>query len=252
MTRHRQALSVIAPFVAGAILLVAPVCFAQKSSGTAFEVTDTGYLLTNHHVIDGCKSVRLRKGSLEDPVQVVASDANLDLALLNNPSRLMDRINHRRLSGGATIPYARFPQDSDYLLLGETVIAVGFPLPGFVGGINVTTGVVSSTDGPPGVPTIFQITAPIQGGNSGGPVLNTRGTVIGVVVAQLDAAKMQQLAGVTPQNVNFAIQGKLARDFVRKSAGSVATSDAASPPRTTDTAAIANNAAQYTYQVLCY
>jgi S1-C subfamily serine protease len=252
MTRYRQRLSVIAPLVAGALLLLPPASFAQNSSGTAFEVTDSGYLLTNHHVVAGCKSVSLRKGNLEDPAQVVASDANLDLALLSNPSRLMDRINHRRLTGGAAIPYARFPQDKDYLLLGEAVIAVGFPLRGFVGGINVTTGVVSSTDGPPGVPTVFQITAPIQGGNSGGPVLNARGTVIGVVVGQLDAAKMQQLVGVTPQNVNFAIQGKLARDFVRKSAGSVAMNDAGSPPGTSDTATIANNAAQYTYQVLCY
>jgi len=90
----------------------------------------------------------------------------------------------------------------------------------------------------------------VQGGNSGGPVLNNRGTVIGVVVTTLDPIKMQKYAGVIPQNVNFAIQGRIARDFVRKSIGKVATDDGAAASDLPNTS-IATYATQFTFQVLC-
>jgi S1-C subfamily serine protease len=222
---------------------------AQSYSGTAFAVSDAGHLLTNHHVVANCKAIHVKKGQLEDVATLVASDAKEDLALLYDADRMNDNISNRRLTGGASLPYARFPDDKQHFLYGESVVVAGYPLPDFIGGINVTTGTVSAMNGPNNDQNVFQITAPIQGGNSGGPVLDSRGIVVGVVVATLDPIKMQKYAGVVPQNVNFAIQGKVARDFVRKSIGKVAIDDGAA--RESLTTSIATYATQFTFQVLC-
>lgn len=245
-----RSLSSIAPLVTATFLAFPSAGFAAAYSGSAFEVSDDGHLLTNHHVVASCKTILLKKGALEDVVQLVASDAQKDLAVLFDASRMADRMSHRRMMGGASIPFARFPGDNHHFLYGESVVVAGFPLPDFLGSINVTTGTVSAMSGPNNDETVFQITAPVQGGNSGGPVLNSRGTVVGVVVATLDPIKVQKDSGDVPQNVNFAIQGKIARDFVRKTVGKVAVDDgnAAADWLTTS---IASYATQITYQVLC-
>ncbi len=77
--------------------------------------------------------------------------------------------------------------------------------------LNVTTGVVSALAGPGNNRRLIQITAPIQPGNSGGPVLDQSGHVVGVVVARLDALKLVQRTGRLPQNVNFAISEGIPR-----------------------------------------
>ena len=247
---HRLFLRVVAPLVVAAILSVPSPSSAEAYSGTAFEVSDEGHLLTNHHVVASCKAIHIKREGLDDVVQLVASDAQKDLAVLFDPSRMADRISYRKMTGGAPQPYARFPDDKHYLLYGESIVVAGFPLPDYLGGINVTTGTVSAMTGPNNDEALFQITAPVQGGNSGGPVLNSHGTVVGVVVATLDPIKLQKYAGVIPQNVNFAIQGKVARDFVRKSIGKVAIDDGTPAPEWLTTS-IAAYAAQLIYQVLC-
>jgi len=247
---HRQSLHLIAPLVLAGLFVSASPARAQSYSGTAFAVDDGGHLLTNHHVVANCKAIRVKKGQLEDVALVAASDAKEDLALLFVADRMNDNISHRRLTGGASLPFARFPGDKQYLSYGENVVVAGYPLPDYIGGINVTTGTVSAISGPNNDESLLQITAPVQGGNSGGPVLNNRGTVIGVVVTTLDPIKMQKYAGVIPQNVNFAIQGRIARDFVRKSIGKVATDDGAAASDLPNTS-IATYATQFTFQVLC-
>jgi S1-C subfamily serine protease len=228
-----------------------PLCgLAQSYSGSGFEVSDSGHFLTNHHVVASCKAIHVRQGQLEDVVQLVASDAVEDLAVLFDPGRMADRASHRKMTGGASLPYASFPDDKRSLLYGESVVVAGYPLPSFIGGINVTTGTISAMSGPNNDQNVFQITAPVQAGNSGGPVLDSRGTVVGVVVATLDPIKLQKYAGVIPQNVNFAIQGKVAREFVRKSIGKVAVDDGAAA-RDLRTTSIATYASQLAFQVLC-
>jgi serine protease Do len=98
--------------------------------------------------------------------------------------------------------------------LNADVTAVGFPYGGLLGGLNVTRGSVSALKGLSGDLTTMQITAPIQTGNSGGPVLASDGEVIGVVVSKLDAQRTNELIGDTPQNVNFAVRGEIARLFM--------------------------------------
>jgi S1-C subfamily serine protease len=98
--------------------------------------------------------------------------------------------------------------------LGEDILVAGYPLRGLLGGMNVTTGTVSSTSGLGGDARYLQITAPVQPGNSGGPLLDGAGSVVGVIVAKLDAMAVAKATGDIPQNVNFAIKSAVARSFL--------------------------------------
>jgi S1-C subfamily serine protease len=250
MSQPRPPLSIVALLLAAAALACPLRGLAQSYSGSGFEVSDEGHFLTNHHVVASCKSIHVRQGQLEDAVQLVASDTVEDLALLFDPNRMKDRAMHSKMTGGIALSYARFPDEKRFLQYGESVVVAGYPLPSLLGGINVTTGTISAMSGPNNDQNVFQITAPTQAGNSGGPVLDSRGTVVGVVVATLDPIKLQKYAGVVPQNVNFAIQGKVAREFVRKSVGKVAIDDGAGAPEWRTTS-IAIYASQLAFQVLC-
>ena len=95
------------------------------------------------------------------------------------------------------------------------MIAVGFPLRGLLADrINVTTGNVSALAGPKNDIRLLQITAPIQPGNSGGPLHDESGNVVGVVVSKLDALKFASVTGDIPQNINFAVNIRIAQIFL--------------------------------------
>lgn len=165
------------------------------SSGSGFIVSDEGHILTNAHVIDGCDAIFV------DGVVASLIDASgeFDLALLKTT-----------LSAEKTVAiFSARPA-----MLNSDVTVVGFPYAGLLGGINVTRGAVSSLKGLRGDANKFQITAPVQSGNSGGPLLAADGEVIGVVVSKLDATVMAQNGGDVPQNVNFAIRGEIAKLFL--------------------------------------
>jgi hypothetical protein len=124
-------------------------------------------------------------------VQVVSRDPASDLALVRAEIK-PDQIAVFR--GG---PAPR---------IGDAVVIFGFPLPGILSSEgNVATGVLSATTGLKNDIRYVQISAPVQPGNSGGPVFDTSGHVIGVVVAKLDALRVAQFTGDVPQNVNFAV-----------------------------------------------
>ena len=78
----------------------------------------------------------------------------------------------------------------------------------------MSTGAVSALAGPGDDRRFIQITAPVQPGNSGGPVLDAAGNVVGVVVAKLDAVEIARSTGDIPQNVNFAVSAGIARAFL--------------------------------------
>src|SRR4029077_18418126 len=89
---------------------------------------------------------------------------------------------------------------------GEEIIVIGFPLKGLLSSApTITTGIVSSLAGLRDDRTRFQISAPVQPGNSGGPVLDKSGNVVGMVVSKLNVLRIARMTGDIPQNVNFAI-----------------------------------------------
>ena len=88
----------------------------------------------------------------------------------------------------------------------------GFPLPSLLqNGINITVGNVSALAGLGGNTALMQITAPVQPGNSGGPLLDLGGNLVGVVVSKLDTVQAFEITGDIPQNINFAIQSAVTR-----------------------------------------
>jgi len=170
------------------------------STGTGFFVSQKGHLLTNHHVIEGCAIIRLRLPGQASRATLVARDPNNDLALLKSESR-PDLV--------ASLSSRKRPQ------LGQFAIIFGFPLTGVLSSSgNLVTGTVSAVSGLQDDSRLFQISAPVQPGNSGGPVMDASGAVIGVVVGKLNARAVEKAIADIPQNVNFAIKGALAMGFL--------------------------------------
>ena len=160
----------------------------QHAFGTGFFVSGDGEILTNNHVVAGCRNLTIKDGQ---PVQIVSRDAASDLAIVKADIKP----NQIAVFRGGPAPR-----------IGDTVVTFGFPLPGILSSEgNVSTGVLSATAGLQNDIRFVQISAPVQPGNSGGPVFDTSGHVIGVVVAKLDALRVAQFTGDVPQNVNFAV-----------------------------------------------
>lgn len=167
-------------------------------TGTAFVVSKQGHLLTNRHVVRDCQQIRLAGG--DKPLKVLPQDEANDLALLQMT--------------GKPKAVAVFRAAND-LRQGESIAAYGYPLQGaLAAGGNLSPGVVSALAGLGNNTSQIQITAPVQQGNSGGPVLDGKGQVVGVVVQKLDAVKIAKLTGDVPQNVNFAINASTTRAFL--------------------------------------
>ena len=167
-------------------------------TGTAFVVSSQGHLLTNRHVVRDCRQVRLT-GS-DKPLKVLPQDEVNDLALLQMAGKPKD--------------VAVFRAAND-LRQGESIAAYGYPLQGaLAAGGNLSPGVVSALAGLGNNTSQIQITVPVQTGNSGGPVLDSKGQVVGVVVQKLNAVKVAKLTGDVPQNVNFAINESTTRAFL--------------------------------------
>jgi len=161
----------------------------REGSGTGFYITTEGHIVTNAHVVDGCAKLSLPNGTVLTLVDV---DSGSDLALVQN-----------RVSSS---PKALALRAGRGVRLAEDIIVAGYPLTELLSsGLNVTTGTVSSLAGPRDDRRRIQITAPVQPGNSGGPLLDSSGNVVGVVVSKLDALAVVELTGDIPQNVNFAV-----------------------------------------------
>ena len=170
-----------------------------SSTGTGFFVSALGHLISNAHVVEGCKRLIARRASGETfSIDLVATDTRNDLALLKSSVR----------SSHALFRKGPAP-------LGEAIIVYGFPLAGTlaVSG-NLTTGSISGLAGLGNDPSKYQISAPVQPGNSGGAVLDESGLVVGVIQSKLDALRAQKVTGDLPQNVNFAIKASLVQNFL--------------------------------------
>lgn len=199
--------------------------------GTGFFISKQGYILTNDHVIKGCRTLKTSEGK---SLVVVDRDSSADLALIK-----MD---------GTPDAVAAF-RSGPAPRAGDSVFAFGFPLPGVLTSQgNISSGIISATSGVNDDVRFVQISAPVQPGNSGGPLLDASGNVIGVVVAKLDALNMARLTGDVPQNVNFAVHWTEVNAFLDKEGISVARKPSLIKP---DPNKIAASAKSFSLEIEC-
>lgn len=205
------------------------------SMGTGFVISAAGDVLTNQHVVADCKEIRVPSES-KVAKHIVADQSN-DLALI----RLQGEYKH----------VARMA-DADETRQGDEIVVFGFPLDGYLSSSgNITFGLISAQAGPGNNSSIIQITAPVQPGNSGGPVLDRKGRVVGVVTGKADAIRVAKMTGDIPQNINFAVEARTVKAFLdgnhieyRKKKGLLAFSKNA--------ADLADEARAYTLKLECW
>ena len=175
----------------------------QEWSGTGFALKN-GYVVTNYHVIENAKSISIQgiKGDFAQKYSatIIATDKYNDLALL--------QISDKKYNGFGSIPYNVKTSVSE---VGEDVFVLGYPLTSTMGDeIKLTTGVISSKTGFQGDVSLYQISAPIQPGNSGGPLFDNKGNLIGIVNAKHKGA----------ENVGYAIKTSYLRNLIESSTSS--------------------------------
>lgn len=171
----------------------------QPSSwqGTGWAINN-GYVVTNHHVVDGARTLRL-KCAIGDSVfqyngEVAVMDEEHDLAII--------KITDSKFHGFGRLPYMLKTQLAE---VGESVFVLGYPMTDVLGEeLKLTTGVLSSRSGYQGDATCYQVSAPIQPGNSGGPLFDDDGNVIAVVNAKVTSA----------ENVGYAIKAQYVLDLI--------------------------------------
>lgn len=166
-------------------------------SGTGFALNN-GYIATNYHVVENANKITVQgvNGNINEKysASVIATDKVNDLALI--------QIKDSRFSGFGQIPYKVKTSTSD---VGEDIFVLGYPLITTMGNeIKLTTGVISSKTGFMGDVALYQISAPIQPGNSGGPLFNNQGNLIGIVNAKHKGA----------ENVGYAIKASYLNNLV--------------------------------------
>jgi TPR repeat protein len=168
-------------------------------NGTGFFITDDGYLISNYHVIKDATQIRLITTDGIIRAEVVAVDATNDLALLKATGQF------------SPLPIA----NSRGVKLGNTVVTVGFPNPDIQGfSPKFSKGDIASLAGGADEPRYFQISVPVQPGNSGGALVDEHGNVVGVVSAKLDELAVLEASGSLPENVNYAVKSSFLLKFL--------------------------------------
>ena len=205
-------------------------------SGSGVIVNAQGDILTNHHVISQCDAVRVhleQAGTVG--AAVAAQDTEHDLALLR--------------SSLTTDNFGSF-RSSPPLRLAEQVMAIGFPLPTILGdaSVNASFGAVSSVTGARGRPHLFTVSAPLQRGNSGGPVLDMAGNIVGVAVGILARPEGVRSPAVLPESVGVVINSATVMRFLGANSVSFASR---SSTESLEPSLVAEPARRFTVRVVC-
>jgi len=163
-----------------------------KSTGSGFFVS-TEYIVTCSHVLENAKTISVIVNKESYTATKVADNPSLDIAIL-------------KIAGYESRKYFTISNFANETT-GDKIYVLGFPLSNILGSeIRVTDGIISARSGLNADPTTFQISAPIQPGNSGGPVINERFNVVGIASHKISDRYVMQNAGVIPQNVNFGVK----------------------------------------------
>ncbi len=167
----------------------------SKASGSGFFITSGGIVATNAHVVEGSSNIEItvsnEVGNFTYKTKVLLIDAKNDVALL--------QIDDDKFKGLTSIPYG-ITENSD---VGSKVFTIGYPLNDVMGSnFKVTDGIISSKSGIADDVRYYQISVPLQPGNSGGPLFNKDGNIIGITSARLNS----KAVGTQVENVNYAIK----------------------------------------------
>jgi len=165
----------------------------QVAHGTGFFISSDGLFLTAAHVLEGYARERVIWQGRTFSARRLLVDKNLDFAVL-------------KVAGLG--PFSCLPVVSSAgVKLGDTVFTVGFPLVDIQGvQPKYSEGTISALTGIGDDPKLFQVSVPVQPGNSGGPLLDSKGRVVGIIVSRLDDLAILLATGSTPQNVNYALK----------------------------------------------
>lgn len=175
------------------------------SSGTGFYIDNNGHILTAYHVIRGHDDIWINNSTNKKLVHadLIKYDLLLDLALLKVSAIGAQPLNIANWENNKSIP------------IGIEVCAIGYPTLGYKGtGLRITQGIVNSSEGINGEPRMFQVSAGIEKGNSGGPIVASDGSVIGIILSKLNALYIAEKTKDLPQNVNFAIKSSSIIQFL--------------------------------------
>lgn len=172
-----------------------------KATSSGFLFSESGLVVTNYHSVENFSSIEVifpllnKKYNSEIKIKDIKNDiAVLELIDFNYNSTFIE-----------PIPYLLF--DANKVKVGEEVFTLGFPLGEILGNkTRLSNGRINSLYGLQDDPRLFQISNPLQPGNSGGPLFNSKGELIGIVVSSLNAKYFYENIGIIPQNVNFAIK----------------------------------------------
>lgn len=162
----------------------------EKSSGTGFALTSNGYIVTNYHVTNGAKKINVRgvNGDFNKKVsaKIIVEDKINDLSII--------KIEDPTFISFGQLPYVLSNKSLD---VGSSIFVLGYPLLATMGDeVKLTNGLISSKSGFQGDATTYQISAPVQPGNSGGPLFDKNGNIVGIVNAKHTGA----------ENVSYAIK----------------------------------------------
>ena len=176
-----------------------------KTQGTGFLIGSKGYIITNNHVIeDFTESISvISPDDKEYSAKIVSQDTNNDLAILK-----LDEYepNVHKFRPNLIIG------DSTKAKIGDKVFTIGYPSIRLMGQQpKYSEGIISSIAGMYDDPTEFQISVPIQPGNSGGPLFNLRGEVIGITTSSFPDEALEH----TPQNINYAVKSSLLKNLIQ-------------------------------------
>ena len=170
------------------------------ASGTGFFINRSGHILSNNHVVDSCTTVKVHYKGNAKAVKILAIDRANDLSLMKSDVNPDD-------------VFAISKEDAELM---EEIWVAGYPFGKVVsssvkinkGNINALTGIGDNYSN-------FQTDAPMQPGNSGGPIINQKGNVVGVAVAKLDYIKIIEDFGAIPEGTNFGIKSSTVQQFIK-------------------------------------